>query len=615
MDEFIDESMTEMYIYEVSEMLTKIEQILIDSDLEGSLSVDNILVLFRLMHTLKSSSRAMGYKESSKLAHKVEDLLKFVEKSNKSIEDFSTISDISLACVDYFRLHIHKIKSHEEGEDDATFLFERIDDYFESLNNEGSEKSKENDSPIEAKTKQENVKLSSEKKEDQGVLENNLVKSENDEKIAKKDKPENKSLKVEKIPDEVKKNTNSSQPSKKKLDSIISVKMDKLDALMNLVGEMVIAEPLVTESKEIDLTKTVQFSRDASRLHKMIVELQNIVMSIRMVPLSSTMVKMNRILHDMNKKFNKSVELEVIGEDTEVDKNVIDLISDPLMHILRNALDHGIESEEERIKLKKNPNGKITLEARNIGSNVLISVTDDGRGMNSLAIYEKAKKQGLVTKPFEDTSKQEIFSYTMLPGFTTNTKVTDYSGRGVGMDVVQKNIQSLSGSFRIESEENVGTTITLRIPLLLSIVDAMNIRINNTLFTIPIDNVVETFRATSSDFVIGPNDERLIKVRENLYPLLSINKVFNLETFEMDMNRGVFIVIETEGENFCIYCDEIIGQYSVVAKAIPDYLQKYREIDGIAGCTIMRDGKISLILDCYSIIKIVKHKSGVKSGK
>lgn len=203
----------------------------------------------------------------------------------------------------------------------------------------------------------------------------------------------------------------------------------------------------------------------------------------------------------------------------------------------------------------------------------------------------------------------------MLPGFSTNKEVTDYSGRGVGMDVVQKNIKSLRGAIHIQSEKNVGTTISLRTPLLLSILEGMSIRINKTLFTLPIVNVVETFRAQEDLLINGPNDNKLVKVRDKLYPLLTLNKIFDLEQKEMDMNRGIIIVVDTENEYFCIYCDEIIGQYSVVAKSIPDYLQTYKEIDGIAGCTIMRDGRISLILDCYAIIKIALDESGVHSGK
>jgi two-component system chemotaxis sensor kinase CheA len=610
-DDFIDDSMTEMYIYEVSEMLTKIEQILIDSDRQGFLSVENIHVLFRLMHTLKSSSRAMGYKVSSDLAHKVEDLLKYVEKSSKDIDDFSEISDIALSCVDYFKLHIRKIKNDEEGEDDTSYLFERIDDYFARLNgDEGASKENRDVEKDSSQTEEDSTALEIESDDSQ---ETEIVEDSAEKKETGSDKPDDTLNEVNKKIESLKKTANTTY--KKQVDPIISVRMDKLDLLMNLVGEIVIAEPLVTETKEIDTSKALAFNRDAARLHKMITELQEIVMSIRMVTLSSTMVKMNRILHDMNKRFNKSVELEVIGEETEVDKNVIDLISDPLMHIFRNALDHGIESKEERLKLGKEPNGKIKLEAKNIGSNVLITVSDDGRGMDTVEIYNKAKKLGLIDQSYESMSKKDLLSLVMLPGFSTNKEVTDYSGRGVGMDVVQKNIKSLRGAIHIQSEKNVGTTISLRIPLLLSILEGMSIKINKTLFTLPIVNVVETFRAKEELLIDGPNDNKLVKVRDKLYPLLTLNKIFDLEQKEMDMDRGIIIVVDTENEYFCIYCDEIIGQYSVVAKSIPDYLQTYKEIDGIAGCTIMRDGRISLILDCYAIIKIALDESGVHSGK
>lgn len=602
MDDFIDESMIEMYTYEVSEMLDKIETILIESDREGCLTSENIQVLFRLMHTLKSSSRAMGYKVSSNLAHSVEDLLKHVDNSNVGVDDFTIISDIALSCVDYFKLHIHKIKSHEEGEDDASYLFEKIDSYFESLN------INENEEPIlEIEITQENNDVINTTNEaDLDFIQSKEIKTEevNSIKVEASNNLDNRN-----VQDKFNSN-NQSQVYKNNIeDPIISVRMDKLDSLMNLVGEIVIAEPLVTECKRIEDFNSNQFQRDATHLHKMINELQSIVMSIRMVTFSSTMLKMNRIIHDMNKKFSKTVEFIVVGEDTEVDKNVIDLISDPLMHIIRNAIDHGIETKEEREKLGKSPNGKIVLEAKNIGSNILISITDDGCGIDTLAIYNKAISLGLIEKSFESMSKRELFNILMIPGFSTNSKVSEYSGRGVGMDIVQKNVQRLGGTIHIYSKKNEGTTVALKIPLLLSIIEAMNIRINKTLLTIPLVNVVETFRISKKQIVNGAKDDRLIKVRDQLYPLVSLNKVFNLETKEVDMDRGIIMVLETEGDFFCIYVDEIIGQYPVVAKAIPDYLKKYKEIDGISGCTIMRDGHISLILDCYAIIRIVVNKN------
>lgn len=599
MDDFIDESMIEMYTYEVSEMLDKIETILIESDREGCLTSENIQVLFRLMHTLKSSSRAMGYKVSSNLAHSVEDLLKHVDNSNVGVDDFSIISDIALSCVDYFKLHIHKIKSHEEGEDDASYLFEKIDSYFESLTIAEKEKS-----VLETGTIQENNEVNNTSNDTDFIQsKEKTIEEVNNTKL------ESNNLDNKNLQDKLNSN-NQVQVYKNNIeDPIISVRMDKLDSLMNLVGEIVIAEPLVTECKRIEDFNSNQFQRDATHLHKMINELQSIVMSIRMVTFSSTMLKMNRIIHDMNKKFNKTVELIVVGEDTEVDKNVIDLISDPLMHIIRNAIDHGIETKEEREKLGKSPNGKIVLEAKNIGSNILISITDDGCGIDTLAIYNKALSLGLIEKSYESMSERELFNILMIPGFSTNSTVSEYSGRGVGMDIVQKNVQRLGGTIHIYSKKNEGTTVALKIPLLLSIIEAMNIRINKTLLTIPLVNVVETFRISKKQIVNGAKDDRLIKVRDQLYPLVSLNKVFNLETKEVDMDRGIIMVLETEGDFFCIYVDEIIGQYPVVAKAIPDYLKKYKEIDGISGCTIMRDGHISLILDCYAIIRIVVNKN------
>lgn len=593
MDDFIDESMTEMYIYEVSGMLDKIESILIKSDRDGSLCSDNIHILFRLMHTLKSSSRAMGYKVSSNLAHKVEDLLKYIDNSDNQKEDFSTISDIALSCVDYFKLHIHKIKAHEESEDDASYLFEKIDNYFKKMDvlqiKEAPLKNENNDIKETIESHKTDLKVNN---FIDGGYNNNFI-----EKKYIKDK------------NDLNQTNQLSLYKNNSEDPIISVRMDKLDSLMNLVGEIVIAEPLVTESSFQMKIKSDQFQRNATHLHKMITELQSIVMSIRMVTFSSTMLKMNRIIHDMNKQFNKSVELVVVGEDTEVDKNVIDLISDPLMHILRNAIDHGIESEDRRKSLGKSLNGKIILEAKNIGSNILISIMDDGCGIDTLSIYNKALSLGIIDKPYENMSEQELINIVMLPGFSTKKEISEYSGRGVGMDIVLRNVQRLGGNIHIYSKKDKGTTIVLKIPLLLSIIEAMNIRINKTLFTIPVVNVFETFRISKDLIVSGPKDDRLIKVRDKLYPLISLNKIFNLETKEIDMDRGIIMVLETEGDFFCIYVDEIIGQYAVVAKAIPDYLQKFKEIDGISGCTIMRDSHISLILDCYAIIRIVVKKN------
>lgn len=584
MDDFIDDSMIEMYVYEVSEMLPKMEAILIKGDQKKALDSDSIRILFRQMHTLKSSSRAMGYNKCSNLAHKVEDLFKFLENKDVALCNISVLLDIALECIDYFKLHVVKIKGGITEEDDTSLLISRIDKFL-------------NEYVYLNKTEQLEIVVD-EKPNDLKEKELSELQKESKKEIFE----EKESSEVDTLNQ---KNILSDKKNINKGDAFISVRMDKIDALMNLVGELVITEPLVTDSREFSKLNLIKFQRDASRLHKMISEMQSIVMSIRMVTLASTMVKMNRVIHDMNKKFNKDIKFIVIGEDTEVDKNVIEKISNPLIHIIRNAVDHGIESKEERLKLGKVENGTIILEAKNIGSNVLISVKDDGRGLDKIAIYQKAVSLGLIENPIESYSDKEIFSFILLPGFTTNKELSEYSGRGIGMDVVKKNTESLGGSIHFNSKKNIGTSVSLKIPLLLSIIEGMNIRVNNTLFTIPIVNVVETFKASKDLFINRPQGEYLIKIRDELYPLILLNKIFNLDNPVINFDRGLIIVVEVQNNKFCIYADEIIGQDNVVAKSIPEYLQNFKEIDGISGCTIMRDGRISLILDCYAIINFV----------
>ncbi|PKM96539.1 MAG: hypothetical protein CVU79_12935, partial [Elusimicrobia bacterium HGW-Elusimicrobia-3] len=230
---------------------------------------------------------------------------------------------------------------------------------------------------------------------------------------------------------------------------MISVNVDKLDNLMNLVGELMITESMVTQCPEVAVIQSENFHKASIELHKITVELQDMVMSIRMVPLSTTFVKMNRIVRDMCKKLHREVELDLYGEETEVDKNIIEHISDPLMHIIRNAIDHGIESEEERLAKGKEKVGHIVLEAKNVGSDVLIVIKDDGRGLDKTRILEKARQNDLLTKPVEETSDREIFKLVLLPGFSTKENITEFSGRGVGMDVVTKNLEEVGGTVRV----------------------------------------------------------------------------------------------------------------------------------------------------------------------
>lgn len=378
---------------------------------------------------------------------------------------------------------------------------------------------------------------------------------------------------------------------------MISVNVDKLDSLMNLVGELMITESMVTQCPEVEAIQSENFHKAAIELHKITAELQDMVMSIRMVPLSTTFVKMNRIVRDMCKKLNREVVLDLYGEETEVDKNIIEHISDPLMHIIRNAIDHGIESEDERLAKGKEKAGHIILEAKNIGSDVLIVVRDDGRGLNKGRILEKARQNDLLMKPEEEMSDREIFKLILLPGFSTKESITEFSGRGVGMDVVTKNLEAVGGTVLVDSEVDRGTTITLKIPLTLAIVEGMNIRVGKSRYTIPITTISESFRPDQNDCLIDPDNNEMVMIRGQCFPILRLHQHYQIKNAETDLTKGILIMVEQEEKVICVFADELLGQQQVVVKALPNYVNSIKKILGLAGCTLLPDGSISLIMD------------------
>ncbi len=387
------------------------------------------------------------------------------------------------------------------------------------------------------------------------------------------------------------------QSSVNTAQSIISVNVVKLDKLMDLVGEMVIAEAMVIQNPDLEGLQLDNFIKAARQLNKITSEMQNIVMSIRMVPLSATFIKMHRIVRDMCKKLEKDAQLEIIGEETEVDKNIIERISDPLMHLVRNSLDHGIESAEERLSKGKPKSGTITLEARNAGSDVLIIVRDDGKGLSKEKILRKAKENGVLTKNEEEMTDKEIYNLIFLPGFSTKDKVTEFSGRGVGMDVVMKNIEAIGGTLNVDSVTDMGTVITMKIPLTLAIIDGMNIKVGKSRYTIPTISIKESFRPKDSDIFTDPNGNEMIMVRGQCYAVRRLHELFQVQTEVTKFSEGIIIMIEQDEKTVCVFADELLGQQQVVVKALPQYIQNFKKIKGMAGCTLLGDGNISLILD------------------
>lgn len=427
----------------------------------------------------------------------------------------------------------------------------------------------------------------------------------------KKEEPA-KQEKTETVAQPVKKAAPSPASAQKKSDSthsvqnkqsLISVNLSKLDSLMAIVGEIVITESMVTSCPELAGVKLDSFTKSARQLRKLTDELQDIVMSIRMVPISGVFQKMNRIVRDMGQKLNKDVELVIIGEETEVDKTIVDGISDPIMHIVRNSMDHGIEDNvEERIQYGKSPKGKITLTAEHTGGEVIISVADDGKGIDPEAVLEKAMRNGLLVKPESEYTQKEILNLVMIPGFSTNEEVTEYSGRGVGMDVVRKNVEKVGGVVSITSEMGQGTCTTLKIPLTMAIVDGMEIAVGDSIFTIPINNIRQSFKATSSDIIRNVDNSEVIKRMDEFYPVIRLHELYHLETNVTNIEDGIVIWVESGDKSYCLFVDELLGEQQVVVKPLPAYLNGFNiKNSGIAGCTILGDGNISIILDILNL--------------
>ncbi len=377
------------------------------------------------------------------------------------------------------------------------------------------------------------------------------------------------------------------------VQQVISVNVTKLDQLLNLMRELVISEAIVTQNPDLEGLVLDNFHKDARRLHKIINEVQDLVMSMRMIPISNAFFKMHRIVRDMARNLSKDVDLVIIGEETEVDKNIIEAISDPLMHIIRNCIDHGLEDEEKRIQLGKPKKGTVTLEAENAGSDVYIYISDDGGGINREKVMEKAKNQGILKKDESEYTGKEIDKFILQPGFSTNEKVTNYSGRGVGMDVVVTNLANIGGTLDIDSTEGVGTQFIMKIPLTLAIIDGMNIKLGTDTYTIPITNISQSFKAEQSQISIDPNGNEIITVKGAVYNFVRLSEYFGLEAQYENVEDGIVMLIQNSRKSICILVDELIGEYQVVVKALPSYVGR---IPGICGCTLLGNGDVSLII-------------------
>jgi len=382
--------------------------------------------------------------------------------------------------------------------------------------------------------------------------------------------------------------------------SSIRVSVEKVDQLINLVGELVITQSMLALTEQSPLNDG---SADAERLLERLQqlerntrELQETVMSIRMLPVSAVFNRFPRLVRDLAGKLDKQIELRTFGESTELDRGVIEKITDPLTHLIRNSVDHGIELPDERVAAGKPAKGILTLSAYHQGGSVVIKIQDDGKGFDRDRILAKARERNI---PLSDTpTDQEIWNLIFAPGFSTADTVTDVSGRGVGMDVVRRNIENLGGRVDLQSAPGVGTTITIRLPLTLAIMDGMSVGIGEQNYIVPLTAIIESMRPLPKDLksLVGHDGSkgRLVLVRGEYLPLVALHEVFNIEPKSAEPEKGILIIVDTESGRAALFVDELLGQRQVVIKSLES---NYRKVPGISAATIMGDGSVSMILD------------------
>lgn len=394
------------------------------------------------------------------------------------------------------------------------------------------------------------------------------------------------------------------KPKKAEKAAFISVDVKKMDMLMDLIGELVISESVVLQNPDLKVPglHLDNFNKAAAQMAKISTDLQNVIMSMRMVPLTNTFQKMNRIVFDVSRKLGKDIEFEMIGETTEVDKNIIEHISDPLMHLVRNAVDHGIETKEEREASGKKERAKVTLSAKTESGKVWIGVMDNGKGLDREKILAKAKKQGLLdeTRAESTYTDKEVYQFITLPGFSTNEKVTEHSGRGVGMDVVVSNLQAVGGSLEIESTPGQGSIMNMKIPLTLAIIDGIVMEVGNSSFVIETGAVKEFVSVNDEMMNQKPDGEEFVMIRGECYPVLRLGEWYHLPEYKRQVEDGMMVILEVEGKIICLFVDKLVGKQEIVVKPIPSYVKK---VKGLSGCTQLGDGSIALILDPAGLIE------------
>lgn len=601
-----DKELMESFIMEALEHLGTIEVNVLTLEQEPE-NHEVIDAIFRPFHTIKGVSGFLNLSDINRLAHEVETLLDDARHDNLAVDE--AVTDLVLDAVDLMKTLIdHLNQEVQSGTVQPTDF--GLDSFLDRLR-EVQAGEAEKDTEVKAK----DVPAGDGTDTGSILVEKGVVSPEDvAEALEKQAGPPPLDKKIGEILIEEKKAgakdvAGALREQKKARGSAVSgkvseaafVKVDtqKLDNMVDMVGELVITESMIGEDLSEMVAHNKKLYSNLSQLRRITSEIQRISMSLRMIPIKQTFQKMIRLVRDLSKKSGKLAQLKMVGEETEIDRNMVDEIYDPMVHMVRNSMDHGIEEPEVRKAMGKPETGTVTLSAYHKGGNIVIEVSEDGRGLNREKIINKAVERNLISSG-DNLSDQEVFGLIFQPGFSTAEQVTDVSGRGVGMDVVKRATDKMRGKLEVQSTEGQGTTILMKLPLTMAIIDGIMVRAGDRNFIIPTASVLESIGPDRASCNTVANQGEMIKIRETLHPLIRLHELFGFEPQHHNPWEAIVVVVESDGKQKCVLVDELLGKHEVVIKSLGEQL---KNVKGMAGGAILADGRVGLILDVAGLFE------------
>ncbi len=587
-----------VFFDESDEHLQDMEQLLMTLDVESP-DPEELNSIFRAAHSIKGGSGIFGFDALMNLTHVMENLLD--KARNQEIRVTAQIVDVFLQTLDVLKDTLNAYKTQ------TAVPQQQIDDSIQLLEETLTQATGRNhDTPsADDNTPPTNNQNTNDEIEGFGFFDEDDASPSSGAEIDGDNQIEGFGLFE---PDALPAPKASDQPSQpivkpvkpkpKPAKEAASIRVDtaKIDAMVNLVGELVITQSMLSNvGQEVEGQVGERLQLAIDELQRNTREIQESVMSMRMLPVNMTFNRFPRVVRDLSTKLGKKVDLVIQGGGTEIDKSLIEKLVDPLTHLVRNSIDHGIESPEIRTANGKAENGTVILSAEQKGSSIIIGIIDDGAGLNKTRILEKASQNGLAVSP--DMPDSEVWQLIFQAGFSTAAEVTDVSGRGVGMDVVRRNIESIGGRIEIESSDGEGSAFYIHLPLTLAIVDGMCVSVGEQIFVIPLLNVIESFQPTSAQVKSLGNDS-VLWIRDQYWPLVSLTQLMQVENGVTDATKGIVVLLESSKKRYGVLVDSLVGQQQVVIKSLE---QHYKKVAGIAGATIMGDGKVAMILDADSV--------------